>query len=227
MNEKAHAALRKVRYFAELPQHIQADIAEAAVLRRFNAGEVIYLQGEPADALFILGAGWVKSIRLSPEGREQALLFLRPGEIFGDVAVFTGASYPGTVLALEPVEAWSIGRQKVLQLIGQHEPLALATIRRLGERILYYVELVEDLTLRSVETRLAHTLLHHAEVQDGQLIVPRRPWTTFDEMATRLGTVRDVLGRTLRALEEEGIIRVERQAILILKPEELTRRGDS
>jgi len=69
----------------------------------------------------------------------------------------------------------------------------MAVIRRLGKRVMYFIGLVEDLSLRSVEARLAHTLLRHAEAHDGQLIVPRRSWTTFDEMAVRLGTVRDVL----------------------------------
>ena len=218
--------LNLVRHFAELPEHVQADILQVAVCRSYQAGQVIFLQGEPADRLYILESGWVKSVRMSPDGREQALLFLHPGEVFGDVAVFTGVPYPGTVLALEPVKLWSISKIEVMRLIKQHNELSVAIIRRLSERILYYVSLVEDLSLRSVEARLARTLLQHAEEQDGKMIVPRRPWTTFDEMSTRLGTVRDVLGRVLRSLEQDGILHVERQGIIILKPEELEVRAN-
>lgn len=218
--------LNLVRHFAELPEHVQADILQVAVCRSYPAGQVIFLQGEPADRLYILESGWVKSVRMSPDGREQALLFLHPGEVFGDVAVFTGVPYPGTVLALEPVKLWSISKIEIIRLIKQHNELSVAIIRRLSERILYYVSLVEDLSLRSVEARLARTLLQHAEEQDGKMIVPRRPWTTFDEMSTRLGTVRDVLGRVLRSLEQDGILHVERQGIIILKPEELEVRAN-
>lgn len=218
--------LNLVKHFAELPEHVQADILRVSVCKSYQAGQVIFLQGEPADRLYILESGWVKSVRMSPEGREQALLFLHPGEVFGDVAVFTGVPYPGTVLALEPVKLWSISKFEVMRLIKQHNELSVAIIRRLSERILYYVSLVEDLSLRSVEARLARTLLQHAEEQDGKMIVPRRPWTTFDEMSTRLGTVRDVLGRVLRALEQDGILYVERQGIIILKPEELELRAN-
>ncbi len=218
--------LNLVRHFAELPEHVQADILQVAVCRSYPAGQVIFLQGEPADRLYILESGWVKSVRMSPDGREQALLFLHPGEVFGDVAVFTGVPYPGTVLALEPVKLWSISKIEIMRLIKQHNELSVAIIRRLSERILYYVSLVEDLSLRSVEARLARTLLQHAEEQDGKMIVPRRPWTTFDEMSTRLGTVRDVLGRVLRSLEQDGILHVERQGIIILKPEELEVRAN-
>lgn len=89
---------------------------------------------------------------------------------------------------------------------------------------MYYLSLVEDLSLCSLEARLPRTLLQHAEEQDGNIIVPRRPWTTFDEISRRLGTVRDVLGRVLRSLEQDGILHVERQGIIILKTDELEAR---
>jgi CRP/FNR family transcriptional regulator len=90
----------------------------------------------------------------------------------------------------------------------------------------YFIGLVEDLSLRSVEARLANTLLKNAETRDGILIVPRRPWTTFDQMARRLGTVRDVLSRALRNLEEERLVKVDRHQIVLLDPEGLARRGN-
>jgi CRP/FNR family transcriptional regulator len=153
------------------------------------------------------------------------MMFLRPVEIFGDIAVLTSTSYPGTVIALEDVEVWVIPAQIILNLISLHPEFAMAVIRHLGERVLHYIHLVEDLSLRNVESRLAHTLLHHAENQNGQLIVPRRDWTTFDEMAVRLGTVRDVLSRALKTLEAENLLRVEKQAIILLDPKGLEERG--
>ncbi|MDD5466462.1 MAG: Crp/Fnr family transcriptional regulator [Anaerolineales bacterium] len=223
---RARRALRAVRHFGDLPEEAQAAVASAAALRRYAPEQVIYLEGEPPEALYILESGWVKATRMSPEGREQAMLFLQPGEVFGDIAVFTGVPYPGTVVALEPVEAWAIPRLKALHLVETHPQLAMAVIRRMGERVLHYVELVEDLSLRNVEARLANTLLKHMQEVNGRLVVPRRSWTTFDEMAVRLGTVRDVLSRALHTLEEEGYLRVERQAILILDIEGLAKRGN-
>jgi CRP-like cAMP-binding protein len=76
-----------------------------------------------------------------------------------------------------------------------------------------------------VQARIAHTLLNHAELREGALIVPRRAWTTLDEMAVRLGTVRDVLSRSLNALETQGILRLERSQIVILDPQKLFERG--
>ena len=200
-------------------------LARNAVPRNYAAGQVIYLEGEPATSLFLLESGWVKATRMSPDGREQALLFVKPMDIFGDIAVFAGTPYPGTVVALEAVKAWTIDGVTFLDLVARYPKLALAVIRRLAQRVLYFISLVEDLSLRSVEARVASTLLKNAEAKAGRLMGPRRSVTTFDEMATRLGAVRDVLSRALHTLEEEGLLRVERHEIVLLDAEGLAKRG--
>jgi CRP-like cAMP-binding protein len=222
---RAAQVLSRLPSFSGLGAVTLEAVARAATPRHYDAGQVIYLEGEPAAALYVLETGWVKATRMTPDGREQALSFLRPVDIFGDIAVFTGTSYPGTVVALEDVEAWAIDAATFLNLIARHPQLALACIRRLAERVLYFIGLVEDLSLRSVEARLASTLLKHAEPREGRLIVPRRSWTTFDEMAVRLGTVRDVLSRALHTLEDEGLLKVERHEITLLDPQGLEKRG--
>jgi CRP-like cAMP-binding protein len=227
MNNLAHIkdVLQHLRHFAELPDEIQQLIAASAWRRHFDAGQVIYVEGEPAESIYILETGWVKATRMTREGREQAMMFLRPVEVFGDIAVLTGTTYPGTVVALEDVDVWVIPATTVLDLLPRSPEFAMAIIRHLGERVLHYIRLVEDLSLRSVEARLANTLLRYAELHEGQLVVPRRDWATFDEMAVRLGTVRDVLSRALKTLEAENLLRVEKHAIVLLDPKRLEERG--
>jgi CRP-like cAMP-binding protein len=224
--ERVIGALSKVRHFGTLPRNVQEVLGGLAVPRRYPAGQIIYLEGEPGTTVYILDSGWVRATRTSPEGREQAMLFLRPGDIFGDIAVFSGTVYPGTVVALEEAKVWAIDGDAFLEQVARYPELALAVIRRLADRVSYFIGLVEDLSLRTVEARLARTLLRNAEPRDGGLVVPRREWTTFDQMATRLGTVRDVLSRALHTLEEEGLLRVERGEIVLLDPEGLARRSD-
>lgn len=219
--------LARIRHFDGLPKEVQKRIAATAVERHFKAGQIIYLEGEPAEFVYLLEKGWIKATRMSREGREQAMLFLRPTEVFGDIAVALGATYPGTVVALEEVDVWEIPAKVFLDLISREPTFAMAVIRRLGERVLHFIELVEDLSLRSVEARLASTLLRYAQVHEGQLIVPRHEWTTFDEMAVRLGTVRDVLSRALKTLEAEGLIKVQKQRIILIDQKGLEQRGSS
>lgn len=219
------ALLARIRHFDGLPPEVQERLAASASPRHFDAGQIIYIEGEPAESFYLLERGWVKATRMTRDGREQAMLFLESGEIFGDIAVFSSTTYPGTVMALEDVNVWAIPAREFLALTEQYPALAMAVIHHLSDRVLHYIGLVEDLSLRSVEARLANTLLQHAEAQDGQLIVPRRGWATFDEMAVRLGTVRDVLSRGLKTLEAEGLLRVGKQAIVLLDPKGLAERG--
>ncbi len=218
--------LQRVPQFSGLTDDTQQAIAASAIHRHFSSGQVIYVEGEPAESIYILESGWIKAMRMTCEGREQAMMFLRPVGVFGDIAVLTGTTYPGTVVALESVQVWKIPARTFLDLISLCPDLALAVIHHLGERVLHYVNLVEDLSLRSVEARLAHSLLHQAELHDDQLIVPRREWTTFDQMAVRLGTVRDVLSRALKTLETENLLSVEKQRIVLLDPKGLAERAD-
>ncbi len=218
--------LAQVPHFSDLPGDVQEALIRAAHLRRFRAGQVVYLEGEPAEAVFLLAQGWVKATRVSCRGREQALRFLHAGELFGDVAVFSGVPYPATVTALELVAAWALPAETILRLSQDSAALTMVIARHMAERVLYYVDLIEDLSLCKVEARVARTLLRYAEEQNGRWLIPRQPWTTFDEMAVRLGTVRDVLSRALRTLENEGLLKVERSGIFILDREALARRGE-
>ena len=102
MNDLVHIkdVLRHLRHFAELPDEIQQVIAASALHHHCDAGQVIYVEGEPAESIYILETGWVTATRMTREGREQAMMFLRPVEVFGDFAVLTGTAYPGTVDAV-------------------------------------------------------------------------------------------------------------------------------
>jgi CRP/FNR family cyclic AMP-dependent transcriptional regulator len=221
----ARQVVAATKHFSALPAEVREALARQMILRTYTAGQVICLEGEIGEYVYLLEKGWVKAVRTAIDGREQAAMLMRDGETFGDEAVFGGAAYPVTVIALEKVSAWAIEGAALVDLARRYPVLALACLEHLSARVLYYVQLVEDLGLRSVQARIAHTLLHHAELKDGFLTIPRRPWTTLDEMATRLGTVRDVLSRSLNALETEGILRLERSRIIILDPEKLLERG--
>jgi CRP/FNR family transcriptional regulator len=222
---RAKQAVTAIKHFSALPDNVIEVLAQRMIPRTYSAGQVICLEGEAGEYVYFLEKGWVKGVRTATDGREQAAFFLHDCEIFGDEAIFSGAAYPVTVIALEKVSAWAIEGSALIALTRRFPELALACLDHLSDRVLYYVQLVEDLGLRSVQARIAHTLLSHAELKDGALMIPRRSWTTLNEMAARLGTVRDVLSRSLNALESEGILHLERSRIVILDPQKLLERG--
>jgi len=214
--------LRAVPAFAGLEPATLEFVAREAIPRPYAAGEVLFLEGEPCAGLFIVESGWLKVVKTSPSGREQIIRIVGAGELFNEVEVFAGVPNQTTVLALEPAVVCTISYPAMRQLLHQHPDFARIINENLARRVLQLLALVEDLSLRSVEARLARVLLESASAGE----VPRRRWTTQAEMAARLGTVPDVLNRALRSLVEEGLIELDRRHIKILDPQKLAQKAD-
>ncbi|RJP51184.1 MAG: Crp/Fnr family transcriptional regulator [Anaerolineaceae bacterium] len=216
-SEQARDILKAVSYFSKLDDAALASVERAAIRRDYDAEQVILIEGEPCAGLYIVESGWLKAVRIGLDGREQVLQTLKPGETFNALSVFTDAPNQATVAALEPSVVWMVRRDILLKLMEEHPSLARQVIQELAGKVQYLIRMVEDLSLRSVETRLARLLLGQAEGES----VQRRRWETQAEMASRLGTVPDVVNRALRKLSEEGIIHVKRHQIQILDKEGL------
>ncbi len=223
----AAGLLRRVPYFASLPDEVLRSIAGAAVPRRYERGQVIFLEGEPCAGLFVVAEGEVKIFKVSAQGREQILHTLGAGDTFNDVAVLDGGPNPASAAAIAPAAALVIARQDIQRLAQAHPALAWALIESIARRTRHLVEMVEDLALRSVRARLAKLLLAEAERAQGQASIERAQMVTQTEMAARLGTVREMVGRALRELADEGLIALDRQRIVITDREGLAEVAES
>ncbi len=217
-SETRLALLRRLPYFATLDEGVVRTAASLVVRRTCEAGEVVMLEGEPCAGLFIVQSGRVKILRLSLEGREQIVHFAGPGESFNEVAVFDGGPNPATVEAIEPAELLVIERSVMWDLFCRYPQLAQSVVAVLAARCRHLLALVESLSLHSVTARLAHLLLEQAARPDA-------PALTRAQMAARLGTVREMVSRSLKELVSEGLIRLEGARIVIVDREGLARRA--
>jgi CRP/FNR family transcriptional regulator len=204
--------LKSSPYFAALNAKDWERIRKEVVALSFSQGEVLFLEGEPCRGLYVVKTGRIRIFKSSPEGREQVLLIAKPGESFNDVPVFDGGPNPASASALEPSVVYLIPKGVFLSLIA-HCPPALAILKVLSARLRYLTSMVEDLSFRSVVNRMARLLLELAVVKGGTAPVPR---LTQDEMAARVGSVRDVIGRALKTLEGAGAIRMEGHRIYVI-----------
>ncbi len=204
-------ALRRIPFFAGLSDETLARVANTAIRRAFVPDETIIFEGAPCQAAYFIVEGQVRVYRLSLAGREQVLANLGPGRIFNMVPLFQarGVNH-ATVQALAPVTLYAITSDDLHQLVGRCPDLALALLRDLATRLDHLTNLVEDLSLRTVRGRLARFLLERAE--EGQIT---QRWTQ-EEVAAHLGTVRDMVGRGLRAFADAGLVRLDRQRIVLL-----------
>jgi CRP-like cAMP-binding protein len=210
--------LKSILYFSELGIAELESIRELVFEKTADRGKVVLLEGEPAENLYFIASGAVKVFKTSAEGKEQILSIVRPGESFNDVPIFDDGPNPASARAMGPVLLYGIKKQDMEAILRDHPQIALNVIKVLARRVRHLVSLVEDLSFRHVISRVAKILFEHIGGEVG-----RGPRLTQQEMAAMAGTAREVVGRSLKALEEEGAIKVDRHRIIITDKEALRK----
>ncbi len=201
-----------IPYFSGLgPDALQA-LRLALFEKRVERGEIVLLEGEASGALFFVVEGAVKVFKTSPEGKEQILSIVRPGDAFNDIPVFDGGANPASAQAMGPALVYGISRADLMRVVAGHPQLAANVIRMLAQRLRQMVALVEDLSFRPVIGRVAKILLQYATDTTDP-----RPRLTQQDIAAMAGTAREVVGRSLKALEEDGAIRLEKHRVVITR----------
>ncbi len=213
--------LQTFEFLRGLDQETISTLAASAIWKVYLQDSVIFWEGDIETNLFYLQYGWLKVIKSGPDGREQILRFLGPGEIFNEIGVFAKRPNPATAMALEESGIWLIPRSALEQVLFTHPHTALQIMENMAERFTSLVALMADLSLRTVEARLAKMLLEQAEGD----IIPRQRWATQSELAAHLGTVPDVLSRILRELAKAGLVEIDKQQIRILNQAGLAERA--
>ena len=194
--------------FKDLPSGARSALARVLQDRRYRPGQYLIHQDCAPEGLFVICEGRVRLARIAPDGREQVLQMAGPGELFNAEPLFDGGPTPASARAMSPVRALLLPSAVLVALIGNHPSIALLLLRELSARQRELVILLEDLHFRSVRARLARVLLR--EARDGAAAI------TQQELAERAGTVREIAGRTLRDMQQEGLVRLLRGQVMVL-----------
>jgi CRP-like cAMP-binding protein len=202
--------LKSILYFADLGFAELESIRTLVFEKTVDRAEMVSLEGESAENLYFVASGVVKVFKISAEGKEQILSIVRPGESFNDVPIFDGGPNPASARAMGTVLLYGIRQQDMKAILRDHPQIALNVIKVLARRVRNLVSLVEDLSFRHVISRVAKILFEHIGGEMGP-----GPRLTQQEMAAMAGTAREVVGRSLKTLEEEGAIKVDRHRIII------------
>lgn len=210
--------LKGVLYFSDLSSAELESIRKSVFEKTVGRAEMVLLEGEPAENLYFVASGVVKVFKTSAEGKEQILSIVRPGESFSDVAIFDGDLNPASARAMGSVLLYGIRRSDMEAILRNHPQIALNAIKVLARRVRQLVSLVEDLSFRHVIGRVARILLEHMGGETGH-----RARLTQQEMAAMAGSAREVVGRSLKALEEDGMIKLDRHRIIVRDKEGLQR----
>jgi CRP-like cAMP-binding protein len=211
------AIFKQTELFRNLDDEVLDTLAGYSVIKLLKRNEILFLAGEPATGLYVIASGAVRAFRTSPDGREQVIHVERAITTIAEVPVFDDGNYPSTTAAEELTTVFFLDKQLVLKTAVEHPYLALAALKLLASRLRKCAELVETLSLREVSQRLARLLFeeardHGTKTDHGTRV---KLQMTHSQLAARIGTVREVITRTLNRLQEQGLIVHEGKNILI------------
>jgi CRP/FNR family transcriptional regulator len=222
------SALRRTILFGELSEAELGALAERAVERRLARGEVLFVAGDEAAGLFVIAEGSLRAYREGLDGREQVIHVERTGATIAELPVFDDRPYPSTVAAEEETLVLFIDKRDVKRLCVEHPNIALAALKLLAGRLRRCAELVEALSLREVDQRLAHWLLSAARIRGsrGNEGLQFTLHLTNQQIAARIGSVREVVSRALTRLQNNGLIAVDGRVVQIPDEEALELYAD-
>ena len=221
--------LKRAELFRGLDLDVLELLASHASERRLGRDEILFMAGDPAVGFYVIAEGSVRAYRSGPDGREQVIHVERAVTTIAEVAVFDDGAYPSTVAAEEPARVLSIRKKDVRSACVRHPALALAAARLMATRLRKCAELVESLSLREVGQRVASLFLAEATtrgVMTAHGIRFEQP-LTHSQLAARIGTVREVVTRTIARLQSQGLIRIDGKTITVPDIKALGTYADS
>jgi len=211
--------LRLVPLFSELSDKALSQLAEVCQEKTYDKDEHILHQEQSGDNFFIIEKGAVKITRLSEDGREAVLAFLREGDFFGELAILDGETRSANVITMEPCMIQTINRREFLDLLERHPKVATALLMELALRLRKTDMHLEYLTLSDAEGKIASILIELAEENGtykmGDVTLGQMPMQ--QDIANMAGTTRETVSRMMKKLEEKNWLTRDGQQVVIRK----------
>jgi CRP/FNR family transcriptional regulator len=202
-----------------------ARIERAAHLRTYQAGAVIFSEDGDCAGFHVVLDGMVRIYRVSSEGRLHTLSLLRPYSTFNEVAAVDGGPNPYNAVAATSAQVLQISHEQLMKLMASEPALLSNCVQSLARVNRDYIERLEDMTFRSIPSRLAKLFLHESTYADQIAETPTG--LTQEEIASILGTTREVVGRALRGLLNAGLLVKKGRHVYIADHEGLVYLAES
>lgn len=224
----ATESLRPCALFARMDEGALRQVTRVLRRRRFRRNEVIFHQGDPGDSLHIVASGAVKILLPSAEGEEAIIATLRPGDFFGELSLLDGVPRSATAAALEPTETLVLPRATFHELVEREPELREALLAGLTGELRRLTGHVAELHFLDLAGRLAMRLTRLAqEAQPNARGEIRLDWPyTQSDLAAMIGGTRQSVNKLLSSLVDDGLVRIERETLVISDVDELARRGE-
>lgn len=207
---------RPPRPSPDMPESIPVDLLEryGARLVRFDRDAVVFDQGDPAGHFFQVATGRVQMVVTSERGRAFTQGYFDAGQSFGEPPLFSGTAYPASAVAVEESAVWKCPGAAFFRLLAEHADVHLAVTRSLARRLVYKSMMLAELAVEEAQHRLV-ALIRYFRVSSGA--PADRAWRvpyTRQQLADMTGLRVETVIRTIRAMEEKGLLRIQAGRIL-------------
>jgi len=211
--------IANILFFKGLSDEELQSIHRIASERTYQRNQIVFSDGEEGTGFFLVVTGKIKVFKMSPEGKEQILHILGPGEPVGQVPVFAGASFPANAQAITKSRLLFFQRQAFVDLIQARPSMALNMLAILSNRLREFTLQIENISLKEVPARLASYLLYLSQEQQGaqrlQLNISKA------QLASIIGTIPETLSRILSRMSAKNLIGVNGREIQLLDRDKL------
>jgi CRP/FNR family transcriptional regulator, cyclic AMP receptor protein len=212
------AILKCAPLFAALTDSEIESLSARTAVRSYSAGELLFSEGDPCAGLYLIASGRVRIFKASPSGREQVLAVEGAGASIAELPVFDGGSYPASASAVEPADLLFVSRKDFHSVCLEHPEVALKVLQVVGGRLRRLVGIIEELSFTTVRHRLISWLLRQARTEGRRS--EHGPIVSLtaghQELASQIGTVRELVSRNLARLQAQGFISVSGREVTIL-----------
>lgn len=214
--------MRACQLFAGLSSADLRNLAALAIVKHLEKGDYLFHEGDSSRGFYIVQKGALNVHRVSSTGKEQVIHVFRTGESFAEATLATDTGYPADARALESSQVLLIQKQDFVSLLRRHPELALRMLASMSQHLRVLVGLLDDLTLKDVETRLANWLVKRCPNPGLDAPHPIVLPMAKRVLAAELGTVSETLSRTLAKFREQNLVTVKGKVVTVLSPARLT-----
>jgi len=219
--------IRKAPLFTGLDASAADALRASMNLVKLRKGQSLFKEGDDGDHLFVVSSGKVKLGTKSVDGRENLLMILGPGDMFGELSLFDSGPRTATATAVTDSKLLALGQDKVIPWVKEHPEVSLQLLARLASRLRRTNEVVGDLVFSDVPGRVAKALIDlgvkFGDKRTEGLFVNHD--LTQEELAQLVGASRETVNKALADFAQRGWLRLEARSVMILDYERLLKRG--
>ncbi|WP_377188822.1 Crp/Fnr family transcriptional regulator [Ruegeria meonggei] len=211
-------------FLSEASDRLKAMLSAQAKEITLKRGETLFEQGDEGDALYAILEGTLEVSFLAMSGRKLSLTLMRPGEVFGEIALFDSGPRTATIAAADPSRVLRVRQGDVMNQIRQHPDLAVDMIRLAGLRMRWMGSQLNEQVFLPMPIRLARKLLHLSELQDDPT---KRITLSQSELAEFVGATREAVSKTISTWKRDNVVEASRGGLMIQDFDALRELADS